>query len=141
METPHNLGPEPPEMAGLSEKRAESLLILTRLELKKAFSAIQKGTLQHRDLTVLLIYVCRSDWKTGRVRYSAELAANELGVTKSYIYQSLRRLSASFLLIPFQDKQTGERMRLVNPYLVKCGGNKSRPYLIRVFEEAANGNT
>jgi hypothetical protein len=130
--------PISPDSPDLTEIGDESLLILTRQELDRIFDSILTGEIQHRDLSVLLVYMCRTDWRTARTRCTAEAAANKLGVTKSYIYQSLKRLSAALLLISVRDKRTGEKMKMVNPHVMKCGGHRNRSYLLKVFEESVN---
>ena len=127
-----------PETPRLTEIGGESLVILTRLELERVFSSLRTGEIQHRDLTILLMYVSRADWRTGRTRYKADMAAEQLGVTRSLIYQSLKRLSKALLLVSIKDKTTGETLKLVNPHLMKCGGSRNRPYLLKVFEESVN---
>jgi hypothetical protein len=96
--------------------------------------------LQHRDLTVLIIHVIHSDWRTGRCRLTTQKVAEILGYQVKTLYPSIRRLKDQNLLVPIKDSRTGEKLYIISPFLLKVGSGKARGFLLKTYYDAINKN-
>lgn len=109
-------------------------------ELPFLLKLIAFKNIEHRDLAVLLAYVSLTEPRSGRCRATVAKIAEELNVTPSAIYASLKRLREAQLIVRAYDKRTGERIHLVNPYLVAGGSPNQRGFLIKSYMEALQAN-
>lgn len=99
-------------------------------------------TLQHRDLTILMIYIIHASWRNGRCRLTTARVAEMMGHKIETIYPSVKRLKKARLLVPIKDSKTGEKLHLINPFLLKAGSGRVRGAMIKAFNDAlqSNGN-
>ena len=101
---------------------------------------IASNELQNKDLTVLLIHLIHSDWRTGRCRLTTQKVAEILGHQVKTLYPSIRRLKDQNLLVPIKDSRTGERLHIISPFLLKAGSGRARGFLLKTYYDAINRN-
>lgn len=97
-------------------------------------------TLQHKDFTILMIYIIYADWRNGRCRLTTARIAEMIGHKIETIYPSIRRLKKACLLVPVKDSRTGEKLHLLNPFLLKAGSGRVRGAMIKAFNDALKAN-
>ena len=101
---------------------------------------IASNELQNKDLTVLLIHLIHSDWRTGRCRLTTQKVAEILGHQVKTLYPSVRRLKDLNLLVPIKDSRTGEKLYIISPFLLKAGSGRARGFLLKTYYDAINRN-
>jgi DNA-binding transcriptional ArsR family regulator len=109
-------------------------------ELHFLLKLIAFKNIEHRDLAVFLAYVSLTEPRSGRCRASALKVAEDLNVTPSTVHRSLKRLREANLIVRHLDKRTGERVLLINPYLLSAGSPQQRGLLIKNYSEAIEAN-
>jgi hypothetical protein len=128
------------EDSTLEDDKELGFTLLYDSGLSDVVAKIASGNLQHRDLTVLIIHIIHSDWRTGRCRLTTQKAAEILGYQVKTLYSSLKRLKAQSLLVPIKDSRTGERLHVISPFLFKVGSGKARGFLLKTYYDAINKN-
>ena len=101
---------------------------------------ISEDRLQNKDLIVFMVYAASADWRTGRSRLTVEKVAATLRQSKATIYPSIRRLKKEYLLVPIENRRTGELLTIVSPLFFKAGSPKVRGYTLRVYFDAIRKN-
>lgn len=109
-------------------------------ELHFLLKLIAFKNIEHRDLAVFLAYVSLTEPRSGRCRATALKVAEDLNVTPSTVHRSLKRLREANLIVRYLDKRTGERVLLINPYLLSAGSPQQRGLLIKSYSEAMQEN-
>ena len=105
-------------------------------ELAKLVDLAASGTIQHRDITVLLAFISLTDWRSGRCRATCAAIAEILDKKTNHIVLSLKRLKENEIMLPFIDYRTKDRYHIINPNLLVCGSGKKRGFLVKCFDEA-----
>lgn len=124
----------------LEDDKELGFTLLYNSGLSDIASKIASGNLQHRDLTVLMIHVIHSDWRTGRCRLTTQRVAEILGHQVKTLYPSLKRLKNQNLLVPIKDSRTGEKLHIISPFLLKVGSGQARGFLLKTYYDAINKN-
>jgi hypothetical protein len=128
------------EDSTLDDNKESGFMLLYESGFSTVVSKIAANELQHKDLTVLMIHVIHSDWRTGRCRLTTQRVAEILGHQVKTLYPSLKRLKNQNLLVPIKDSRTGERLYIISPFLLKVGSGKARGFLLKTYYDAINKN-
>ena len=124
----------------LDDDKESGFMLLYEAGLSTVVEKIATDELQHKDLTVLMIHVSHSDWRTGRCRLTTQRVAEILGHQVKTLYPSLKRLKNQNLLVPIKDSRTGERLYIISPFLLKVGSGRARGFLLKTYYDAINKN-
>jgi len=124
----------------LKDDKESDFMLLYEAGLSTLVEKIATSKLQHKDLTVLVIHVIHSDWRTGRCRLTLQKVAEILGHQVKTLYPSIRRLKDQNLLVPIKDSRTGEKLYIISPFLLKVGSGKARGFLLKTYYDAINKN-
>ena len=128
------------EDSTLDDDKELGFMLLYEAGLSTVVEKIATNELQHKDLTVLMIHVIHSDWRTGRCRLTTQRVAEILGHQVKTLYPSIRRLKDQNLLVPIKDSRTGEKLHIISPFLLKVGSGKARGFLLKTYYDAINRN-
>ena len=128
------------EDSTLDDDKELGFMLLYEAGLSTLIEKIAANELQHKDLTVLMIHVIHSDWRTGRCRLTTQRVAEILGHQVKTLYPSIRRLKDQNLLVPIKDSRTGEKLHIISPFLLKVGSGKARGFLLKTYYDAINRN-
>ena len=128
------------EDSTLENDNKSDFMLLYEAGLSTLIEKIAANELQHKDLTVLMIHVIHSDWRTGRCRLTLQRVAEILGHQVKTLYPSIRRLKDQNLLVPIKDLRTGEKLYIISPFLLKVGSGQSRGFLLKTYYDAINRN-
>jgi len=83
---------------------------------------IKEKVLSCRDVAVYYGVVERTNWRTGICEYTLAALADELGLSRKYVVNSVARLKRAKALINQVDGFSGRRYILVNPTFSWSGG-------------------
>ena len=119
----------------------EFFLRLNTKELQDLLSLVAKRSIQHRDFSLLMLFVSHTEWRSGKCRLTTAKAAELMNVGHSQVNTSVRRLKEFGLLTRTADARTGETYYLVNPYLVSSGARQKRGLAIKKFSETLVNET
>lgn len=108
--------------------------------LLSLISDITEGSIQSRDLVVLIIHIIHSDWRTGRCRLTVKRVSEMLNRKPVTLYPSIKRLKTSGLMVPIKDSRTGEKLYIISPHLLKIGSAQARGFLLKTYYEAIKNN-
>jgi hypothetical protein len=128
------------EDSTFSNDRESDFMSLYESGLLMLISKIASNELQNKDLTVLIIHLIHSNWRTGRCRLTTRKVAEILGHQVKTLYPSIRRLKDQNLLVPIKDSRTGEKLYIVSPFLLKAGSGRTKGYLLKTYYDAINNN-
>ncbi len=103
---------------------------------RQASEALIEKRLQPRDLALLLLLLGHMNWRSGRVRITADALARESGTKHSNVYLSLKRLQKELFLVRAVERSSGDKFMLINPRLVSVGSPQRRAHLFQQFDEA-----
>lgn len=128
------------EDSRLDDDKQPNFTLLYEAGLSDLVSRVAGNKLQNKDLTILIIYIIHSDWRTGRCRLTLQKVGEILGRQVKTLYASLKRLKSQNLLVPIRDSRTGESLYIISPFLLKVGSGKARGFLLRTYYDAINSN-
>ena len=128
------------EDSTLEDGKESDFILLYEAGLSTLIEKIAANELQHKDLTVMVIHIIHSDWRTGRCRLTLQRVAEILGHQVKTLYPSIRRLKDQNLLVPIKDSRTGEKLHIISPFLLKAGSGKARGFLLKTYYDAINKN-
>jgi hypothetical protein len=128
------------EDSTLEDGKESGFMLLYEAGFSTLVEKIATNELQHKDLTILMIHVIHSDWRTGRCRLTLQRVAEILGHQVKTLYPSIRRLKDQNLLVPIKDSRTGEKLYIISPFLLKVGSGKARGFLLKTYYDAINKN-
>ena len=105
------------------------------LEAQRYFGQIKKRDLQPRDFLVLFAMISLCNTKTGKVRFIAQDLAEELGINKTTLSNSIKRLKTNLIVASILEDD-GEKYYMINPYLVSVGKKQKWGYMVNKFAKA-----
>ena len=96
---------------------------------------LKERKLQPRDFAVLFALMTRCDSKTGKIKFTVNGLASEIGFNPTSLSASLKRLKSALMIANVQERD-GERFYLINPYLFSVGRRQKWGHLVKLFNEA-----
>jgi len=105
------------------------------LEAQRYFGQIKKRDLQPRDFLVLFAMISLCNTKTGKVRFIAQDLAEELGINKTTLSNSIKRLKTNLIVASILEDD-GEKYYMINPYLVSVGRKQKWGHMVNKFAKA-----
>ena len=94
---------------------------------------VAEGQLHPRDIGVLWFLQGKMNYRTGRVSVRADALAEMAGISAMQVRASLSRLQKALVIARYQDKESGHRYYIINPYICSVGGRKTQAWLWKQF--------
>lgn len=104
-------------------------------DTERVIAAVSRRDLEPRDISVLVVLMTYMD-RSGKVRMTCAAIAEKLGMKSSMCIASMTRLKQQGFVVRVQDKSTGDRYYLVNPFVSSVGGPQRRGHLWAQFKAA-----
>ena len=106
-------------------------------DLERLVSLLGQRSLRPRDAGVVFALMCHTDTYSGRIFVTASQLAMDLQITESEARAAIGRLKKEHLLRLIQERNTGKRYYLLNPWLVQSGKPAAIGLAMKQFKEAA----
>lgn len=107
-----------------------------QVEIERALDLVAERKLELRDMAVMWALVAYANWRTGRIRVTAQKLAERLGMQETHVVSSITRLRKQLLLTRGTDPHDGTSFYLLNPYLVSTGTTQTKGHMWQVFQQS-----
>lgn len=128
------------EDSTLKDSSTDKFISLYADKLLSVVSHIAAKRLINRDFIILMVYIIHSDWRTGRCRLTVKKIGEILGHKVQTVQPCIKRLVKQNLIVPVEDRKTGEKLYIISPFLLKVGSGQSRGFLLKTYYDAINKN-
>lgn len=105
-------------------------------DLERLVELLGQRELKPRDAGVVLALMCHTDTYSGRIFATAAQVAQDLQITESEARAAIARLKKQHLLRLIQERSTGRRYYLLNPWIVQSGKPEAIGMAMKQFQEA-----
>jgi len=120
----------------MDSTEAARFVMLQLKDLEKVVVLLGERKLKPRDAGVFIALMRHTDTFTNRIHVTADQLAEDQQVNPSEVRAALGRLKREHLLRLIQEKGTGRRYYLLNPWVVQSGRSAAIGLAMKQFQEA-----